>query len=102
MFQGNDVTWSESVLITGGLSPVLYINVYLFYFIFYCKMLAPSGMKSQRDLSVLKWCHQDSLSILLKIIRCLGALLMKAYFNDLCCLFLRVKKNPSPTEEEGG
>lgn len=41
----------------------------------------------------------DSLSILLKLIRCLGAPLMKAYFNDLCCLFLWVK--PPSTEEEG-
>jgi len=68
VFQGYDATWLESVLLTGVFFfPVLYINVYLFYFILYCKMLAPSGMKSKRGLaSVLKRCHQDSLSILLK------------------------------------
>lgn len=68
-------------------------------------MFGPSGMKSQRLLASVPvlsddLCRQDSLSILLKIIRCLVAPLMKAYFNDLCCLFLRVK--PSSTEKEGG
>jgi len=37
------------------------------------------------------------------IIRCLGALLMKAYLNDLCGLFLRVeKKKHHPLRRRGG
>lgn len=74
-------------------------------------MFGPSGMRSQRGLASVAVfffkCREqcviciigDSLSILLKLIRCLGAPLMKAYFNDLCCLFLWVK--PPSTEEEG-